>query len=100
LSGGTASCRPGVEPHSDAAQYRDRMGRAGVATARPLHGVDAGHLFNAEFKRRQIAASASGERFITFAVAMKRLRIALVPLLAGGKNRPPVGQSVFQSVFG
>jgi hypothetical protein len=30
---------------------------------------------------------------------MKRLRTALIPLLAGGKNRPPVGQSVFDSVF-
>ena len=71
---------------------------------RTMQGIGILKLFNAEFKRRRIAASASGERFITSATAMKRLRMALVPLLVadehGGKNRPPVGQSVFASVFG
>ena len=69
-----------------------------------MQGIGILKLFNAEFKQRRVAATARGEGFITFAVVMTRLRTALIPLLVadehGGKNRPPIGQSMFQNIFG
>jgi hypothetical protein len=41
-----------------------------------MQGIGILKLFNAEFKRRRVAASASSARFITYATAMKRLRTA------------------------
>jgi len=42
-NGGNAAGRSGVAANPDTARYRDRPGRVGIATARSLHRVDAGH---------------------------------------------------------
>ena len=69
-----------------------------------MQGIGILKLFNAEYKRRRLQQRRAVSDFITFAVAMTRLRTALIPLLVtdehGGKNRPPIGQGVFRSVFG
>jgi len=53
--------------------------------------------FNRAYKMRRSAATARGEGFMGYGVAMARLRRALIPRLAG----KPAGamQSLFEQVF-
>jgi hypothetical protein len=51
--------------------------------------------FNRQYKSRRDAALADGRGFMNYAVAMSRLKLALVPMLAAG--RPLRG--VFEEVF-
>ena len=53
-----------------------------------LRGSGVLREFNRAFKQRRIAATARGERFMTYKVAEGRLRLALIPLLMhGGRAR-------------
>jgi hypothetical protein len=51
--------------------------------------------FNRQYKLRRAAARAEGRGFMLYAVAVKRLKLALVPMLQSG--RPLAG--VFDEVF-
>jgi hypothetical protein len=51
--------------------------------------------FNRQYKLRRAIALAEGRGFMLYAVAMKRLKLALVPMLQSG--RPLAG--VFDEVF-
>ena len=79
------------------------MTRAGDAVGRIEGYIDsmrakgAMREFTRAYKRRRTEAAANGEGFMTYAVAEARLRKALIPLLAGGKQAN--GQSLFVEIF-
>jgi hypothetical protein len=58
-------------------------------------GVLAG--FNREYKKRRMAAAATGAGYLTYSVALARLRASLVPILNSGQ-KPAVG-TLFEQVF-
>jgi hypothetical protein len=53
--------------------------------------------FNRRFKAGRAAALARGEGYMNFAVAMKRLKAALIPHLIGRDTAPM--QSLFEQIF-
>jgi hypothetical protein len=52
--------------------------------------------FNVRYKRGRAAALARGEGFMNFAVAMARLKRALIPMLQSGKPMRGVFDEVFR----
>jgi hypothetical protein len=92
-----ADARSTLTPHDVA------ISRAAGAAAKldaymdSLRGTGVLVEFNRAFKRKRMAATASGEGFMSYSTAMLRLRKALVPLLQGGNVQT---QSLFAAVFG
>ena len=54
--------------------------------------------FNRQYKRRRMAAGLRGEGFMSFKIAMARLKRALIPILLGG-GQPAIGATLFATVF-
>jgi hypothetical protein len=81
------------------------MARAGNAAARldevmgQLDAAGTLREFQKIYRARRLAAKARGEGFMSYTNAERRLRLALVPLLANG-GKPEVGESLFRQVFG
>jgi hypothetical protein len=62
-----------------------------------LRGTGVLKEFTRAYKRRRTEAAASGQGFMTYAVAEARLRRAQIPLLVGGKQAN--AQSLFVEIF-
>jgi hypothetical protein len=62
---------------------------------------DSGVLaeFNRQYKLRRLEANANGSGFMTYKIAVARLRRALIPLLMGGGRTIGPVQSLFAAVF-
>jgi hypothetical protein len=98
LKQAAADQRTTLTPHAAA------ISRAGDAAGRidrymeSLRGTGVLKEFNRAYKKRRMAAATRGEGFMTYNVAEARLRLALIPLLVGGRNVGPV-QSLFAEIF-
>jgi len=53
--------------------------------------------FNARYKRGRAAARADGRGFMAYGIALKRLKVALIPHLMAQSGRPMT--SIFEAVF-
>jgi hypothetical protein len=76
--------------------------RAGLLlTLQGLRRSDQLQEFHRAYKLRRAAATARGEGFMEFGVAMGRLKAALIPMLIGNKTAPmrPIFEQIF-SVIG
>jgi hypothetical protein len=82
-------------------EHATAISRAGAAVERLDTFIDGLRKaeFTKEYRRRRLAAREAGEGFVTYKVAERRLKAALVPLLMNG-GKPAVGQSLFAEVFG
>jgi hypothetical protein len=82
--------------------HKTMMARAEVGAKRVddylagLRGTGILTGFNREFKKRRMAAAATGAGYMTYKIALGRLRLALVPMLATGQ-KPTVG--LFETIF-
>jgi hypothetical protein len=80
------------------------IARAGAATAQLdamfAQLASAGHLtaFNQQFKLRREQAEAQGRGFMTYKVAMGRLRRVLLQILCND-SKPVIDQSLFAAIF-
>jgi hypothetical protein len=98
LHGAAAAQRVTLTPHATA------IDRAGEMVVKLDAFMDqwrtSGQLgqFNTAYRQRRMTASAAGMGFMSYKIAMSRLRTAMVPLLMAG-GQPAVGRSVFEEVF-
>jgi hypothetical protein len=63
-----------------------------------MRGTGVLREFNRAFKLRREAAMADGRGFMSYKIALARLRTALVPLLMNG-GKPAIGASLFATIF-
>jgi hypothetical protein len=79
------------------------ISRAGSAAERleefmtSMQGTGTLREFSKTYRRRRIAAAERGEGFMSYQTAVRRLRLALVPILMNG-GKPSAG-SLFAEVF-
>jgi hypothetical protein len=99
LHGATAATRVVLTAHAVA------MGRAEAGAKRlddylgGLRGTGVLAGFNREFKKRRMAAAATGEGYMTYSKALARLRAALV-LIAARNLRPGGSRKFFDRYSG
>jgi hypothetical protein len=74
---------------------RAAVERIGVVLTAAQNNGDL-KFFNSEYRRRRVAARAAGRRFMTYTVAVRRLRAAL----AGAAAKGEVTAGVLAQVFG
>jgi hypothetical protein len=97
-----AIMRAAIHHHEHLTSHEIAIGKAAAMAARLDAMVDGmrrdGTLmeFNARFKRGRAAAAAEGRGFMNYGLALRRLKVCLVPMLQSG--RPISG--VFEQVFG
>jgi hypothetical protein len=99
LHGAAAAQRVTLTPHATA------IDRAGEMMVKLDAFMDqwrtSGQLgqFNTAYRQRRMTASAAGMGFMSYKIAMSRLRVALIPPLMSG-GQPQVGQTLLGEVFG
>jgi len=92
-----------AEKRATLTEHATAMARAGSAAQRldehmaSVRGTGVLKEFDRAYKRRRMAATASGEGFMTFKTAEARFKRALIPLLTGGK--PVATASLFAEIF-
>jgi hypothetical protein len=93
-----SSLRSTLTPHAAAIQRARKASQKLDGYLESLRWSGKMREFTRAYKQRRMAATASGQGFMTYAVAELRLRQALIPLLVGGRSIGPV-RSLFAEIF-
>lgn len=98
LAQAAADQRATLTPHDVAISRAGEAARTIEQYMQSLRGTGTLKEFNRAYKQHRMAATARGERFMTYKIAEARLRRALIPLLVGGRTIGPV-QSLLAQIF-